>query len=190
MASGFENLIMTGKQVGIFDFYLPFVLSFAIIYGILRKIKIFGDEKVGKTTDLIISLILSVFAIGYTPVGVTLAAFFGTMFTGTVMIVVTLLGTIMILYILGKLVGIDIPGAQDKKKWTLALLVVALLLAAAAFWVSGGMSFFGSPSVGFTLPALPSVNISMQDAVIFGAFILFIAAVVYMAREEGGKKGK
>jgi len=191
--AGFEDLITTGKDLGLFDFYLPFVLSWAIIYGILRKAKIFGDEKTGRTTDLIVSVVLSLFIIGYTPVGVTLATFFGTMFTGTVMIVVTLLGTMMVLYVLGSLVGVDIPDKQSAKRWTALLVLIAIIIAAGAFVTSGGMSFFeatGLPGADMqlSLPALPSMRISAEDIVIFGGAILFLAAVVWMY--GGGKEDK
>jgi len=190
--AGFEDLLLAGKQVGIFDFYLPFVLSFAIVYGILRKAKIFGEDKVGRTVDLIISVILSLFVIGYTPVGVTIAMFFGTMFTGTVTLIVTLLGTIMVLYVLGKVVGIDIPGKKSDK-WAVTLIAITLLLAAGIFASSGGLSFFGGvgmPNISFPLPALPSVTVTVEDMVIFGAFVLFLAGVWYMAAEEKGGKAK
>jgi len=189
---GFADWLATGQSVGLFEFYLPFVLSFAILYGILRKAKIFGDNRTGKTTDLIVSLVLSVFVIGYTPVGVSLATFFGTMFTGTVTLIVTLLGTIMILYVLGKVVGIEITGKQADKRWGAALVALTLLIAAAAFVSAGGLSIFGTslPSVGspsFSLPALPSVNISAEDVVIFGGVALVIAAMIWMATEKENK---
>jgi hypothetical protein len=192
--AGFEDLLLTGKQVGIFDFYLPFVLSFAVVYGILRKAKIFGEDKVGRTVDLILSVILSLFVIGGTTVGATIATFFGTMFTGTVMLIVTLLGTIMVLYVLGKTVGITIPGKQGEKKWAVALIAITLLLAAGIFASSGGLSFFGGvgmPSISFPLPALPSVTVTVEDMVIFGAFALLLATIWYLAAEEkGGKAAK
>jgi len=189
---GFEDLIATGMGLGIFDLFLPFVLSWAIIYGIMRKVSIFGDEKVGRTTDLIVSIVLSLLIIGYTPVGITLAAFFGTMFTGTVMIVVTLLGTIMVLYVLGKMLGIDIISERESKRWKAVVLILAIVLAAAAFLYSGGLSFFGGvgiPGIGtsISLPALPSLNISLEDAVVFGSIVLVLAVIIYISSEEGGK---
>jgi len=191
--AGFESLIATGKNVGVFDFFLPFMLSFAIIYGILQKVKIFGEDRVGRTTNLMISVILSLFIIGYTPVGVTLATFFGTMFTGTIMIVVTLLGTTMVMYVLGKLGGLDILSAKSGKAWKAVVILLAIVVAAAAFVYSGGMSFFesvGFPGAGFEIPipALPSVSISLEDAVVFGALIAAGAVAVWMISEGKGQK--
>ena len=189
--AGFEELIATGKGFGVFSLYLPFVLSFAIIYGILAKVKIFGEDRTGRTTNLIVSVILALFVIGATPVGITLAAFFSTMFTGTVLIIVTLLGTVMVLYVLGKMIGLDIV-SERSGKWKTVTLLFAVLLAVAAFVYSGGLSFFTGITIPrISLPALPSISIPIEDMIVFGGAVLFIAAVIYMGREEGGaKKGK
>lgn len=188
---GFEDLIATGMGLGIFDLFLPFVLSWAIIYGIMRKVSIFGEEKVGRKTDLIVSVILSLFIIGATPVGITLAAFFGTMFTGTILIIVTLLGTMMVLYVLAGVLGMDIIDKRSSKKWKAVVLLLAIVLAVVAFVYSGGLSFFAGttlPSVGgISLPALPSVNISLEDLVVFGAIVAAFAAAWWMYSEKEGK---
>ncbi|MFH1623250.1 MAG: hypothetical protein ABIA12_01905 [Candidatus Aenigmatarchaeota archaeon] len=188
---GFEDLLLTGMELGVFDFFLPFVLSFAIIYGILEKANIFGTERVGRNVNLIVSVVLSLFIIGYTPVGVTLAAFFGSMFTGTIMIVVTLLGTMMVLYVLGALAGIQIPGKQSGK-WNAVLILITVLLAGAVFVYSGGMSILGQldiPGVGtqIPIPAMPSISISTNDAVVLGGFILLIVTIVWLTHEEKPK---
>ena len=188
---GFEDLLLTGMEFGVFDFFLPFVLSFAIIYGILQKANIFGTERVGRNVNLIVSVVLSLFIIGYTTVGVTLAAFFGSMFTGTIMIVVTLLGTMMVLYVLGALAGIQIPGKQPGR-WNAVLILITVLLAGIVFVYSGGMSILGQldlPGVGtqIAIPAMPSISISTNDAVLLGGFIVLVVAIVWLTREENPK---
>ena len=189
--AGFEELLAIGKDFGIFNLYLPFVLTFAIIYGILAKVKIFGEDKVGRMVNLIVSVILSLFVIGYTPVGITLGAFFGTMFTRTVLTIVTLLGSMMVLYVLCKMAGVDVLTGKSKM-WNALIVVLGALLALVAFVYSGGLSFFAGttvPSVGgISLPALPSISIPIEDWVVFGGVVLFIAAVIYIVREEGGAK--
>jgi len=191
--AGFEDLLLTGMEFGVFDFYLPFVLSFAIIYGILQKANIFGTERVGRNINLVVSVILSLFIIGYTTVGVTLAAFFGTMFTGTIMIVVTLLSTMMVLYVLGALAGIHIPGEQPGR-WNAVLILIAVLLASVVFVYSGGMSILGQldiPGVGteIPIPAMPSITISAADAIVLGGLIMLVATIVWLTHEKKPKGG-
>jgi hypothetical protein len=176
--AGFADLIAAGKEFGVFQFYLPFVLSFAVIYGILAKAKIFGKEKTGKNINIIVSAILSLFLIGYTPVGITLAEYFGSLFTGTVLVVVTILGTMMILFVLGALAGVEVP--TKPSKWAILLVLIAIVLAIGVFISSGGMAFFpGLVLPGVTLPstptvAIPSIGITTED-------IAMIAMVAGMA---------
>jgi len=185
------DLITAGREFGVFQFYLPFMLSFAIIYGILRKIHIFGEETTGKNVDLILSCLLSFFIIGYTPVGITLAEFFGSMFTGTILVIVTMLGSIMILYVLGQVVGINLPlKAGSAKKWILLLSLIVVVLGVGVFFSSGGGVLFPGISLpGFTfpsipIPALPAIGITMSD-VAFLLMVMGTGLIVWWISKEG-----
>ena len=184
------DLIATAQEAGIFQFYLPFVLSYAIIYGILAKIKIFGEEQTGKNINLIVSGILSLFLIGFTPVGITLAEYFGALFTGTVLTIVTILGTMMILYVLASLIGIKIPAKDQPKEWLFLLLLVAIVLAAGVFIASGGTAFFpGFALPGVTIPDLPIPvipSIGLNSAHI-GLLVLLAgtALIIWWMQREG-----
>ncbi len=43
VAETIADLIIQFKEFGIFDFYLPFMIMFGILYSILARSKIFGD---------------------------------------------------------------------------------------------------------------------------------------------------
>jgi len=192
------DLIAAGKEFGIFQFYLPFMISFAIIYGILSKVKLFGGEKLGRNVNLIVSGVLSLFLIGYTPVGISLAEYFGSVFTGTILVVVTILGSLMILYMLGKLVGIEIPIEKPagQKKWAFLLLLLAVVLAVGVFASSGGLSFFpgltlpGVTLPSFPVPVLPSLpSFTLQDIAMIMVFLGTVGILYWMTR-EGKPAGK
>jgi len=195
-----DELIATGKEFGIFQFYLPFVLSYAIIYGILAKINIFGKEKTGKNINLLVSGILSLLLIGWTPVGITLAEYFGTMFTGTILVIVTLLGSIMILYVLGMLIGIELPltgmTAKGKRGWAVLLLLIAMLLAVGVFLSSGGRALFpGLTFPGVTIPeipipAIPAIGLNMTQIAIIVMFLGTAGIIWWMQQEEKKPKPK
>jgi hypothetical protein len=53
------DLLNQWGDIGVFDYVLPFLLVFAIIYGILSTIKIFGDKKV----HIIIALVLGLLSL-------------------------------------------------------------------------------------------------------------------------------
>lgn len=42
---GIGNLLSSWEQMGVFTYALPFLLIFAIVFGILSKINVFGDNK-------------------------------------------------------------------------------------------------------------------------------------------------
>lgn len=192
MASPLADLIAAGKEFGVFQFYLPFILAFAIIYGILSKANIFGTERRGKTINIVVSGVLSLFLMAYTPAGVMFAEYIGTLFSGTVLVIVTIIGTMMILYVLGQLVGIDIPvkGDASKKWWILLFLMIAILMSVGVFVSSGGLAFFpGLTLPGVTLPgvptlALPSLGLSFQDIAIILLFLGTIGIIYWMSRED------
>lgn len=180
------DLIAVGQEAGIFQFYLPFVLSYAIIYGILAKTNIFNNKNI----HIIVAGVLSLFLIGFTPVGITLAQYFGALFSGTVLIVVTILGTMMILYMLGKMIGVEIPGKQATKWWGLLLLLIAVVLAAGVFIVSGGTAFFpGLTFPGITIPelpilVLPSIGLSSAHLALIALLVGTAIVIWFVSRGE------
>ncbi len=62
--NGEESLLLAGvqglREMGFFDFFLPLLLFFAIIYGALDKTKIFGEDK--KDINAIIAFVISLIA--------------------------------------------------------------------------------------------------------------------------------
>ncbi|MCD6547418.1 MAG: hypothetical protein J7K22_02585, partial [Nanoarchaeota archaeon] len=59
-----ESLLLGGiqtlKEIGFFDFFLPFILFFAIVYGALDKTKVFGENR--KDINSVIALVISLIA--------------------------------------------------------------------------------------------------------------------------------
>jgi len=82
---GFPEVIELLKEFGIFQFYLPFVITFAIFYGLLSKSKIFGDsdkDKRVRNINLFISLSAALFVLLSVE---TLFGYFTTVFNYTTM---------------------------------------------------------------------------------------------------------
>ena len=55
------NLLAQWEQIGMFSYILPFLLLFALIFGILSRIKIFDN----KSLNTVISLAVSLMALQY-----------------------------------------------------------------------------------------------------------------------------
>tara|TARA_Y100000310_G_scaffold342216_1_gene444370 strand:- start:711 stop:1259 length:549 start_codon:yes stop_codon:yes gene_type:complete len=63
MAFGAEDLFEYWERLGVFDIVLPFLLVFAIVYGILKYMKIFGNDK---GVHAILSIVIGILAVRYT----------------------------------------------------------------------------------------------------------------------------
>jgi len=57
-STAFSSVIETWRRFGVFDFILPFMLVFAIVYGILERTELFGP-KVGKSVNAIIAFTIA-----------------------------------------------------------------------------------------------------------------------------------
>lgn len=60
MVYSIQEILYMWQTMGIFDFALPFLLIFAVVYGILSYMRIFGDNK---GVHLIVALVVGVLAI-------------------------------------------------------------------------------------------------------------------------------
>jgi len=177
MAS-FTDLLGIAKNIGFFEFYLPFVLTFAVFYGILQKIDIFKSRNI----NLIISLALAFFVIGYTPVGTTLAQFLSTFFTDISLTLFTLLGLGMVFVVLVAISGHEL-GDIKKLKFILPIaLLLGVLLVLGAFISSGGLSIF--PGINISGGGGFGLGLSDQDIVILIIVFLTILVIWWLTKPE------
>lgn len=58
MATLFDQFIYNLNEIGVVDVLLPFLLVFVIVYGILQKIEIFGDEDESKRFNVVIAIVM------------------------------------------------------------------------------------------------------------------------------------
>lgn len=212
MASTMSEWIAQGHNIGVFKFYLPFVLSFAVFYGLMRKIKIFDgkkdqagkgeNEKTGKVIDLIVSAILALLIMGYTPAGISLAEMFSAMFTETMIVVVSLIGGLMVLSVLLNVAGIHVGGEwlfefdEKTKKYKLKYPVIwvaflfLVLIALAGFISSGGTSLIPGiylPDLHFpNIPMLniPALGLTSVDMVMIALVVLTLGIILWVSKSD------
>jgi len=137
-AQGVPDVIKTLKEVGVFQFYLPFLLAFAILYGLLLKSKIFGEQN--KALVTIIALAASAFIMVYTPIGITFSTFLTNFFGNAVVVILTIVVLIIFVNML-KEGGFDIAGIV-KGGWLWGALLLLALIVFGIFIASGGTSIF------------------------------------------------
>lgn len=177
---GITELIAAGKEFGIFEFYLPFILMFAILYGILQRVKIFGDKS---GLNIIISLVAAAFVMVYPPIGVTLSQFFANLFGQTLIVLLSIIAFVVVfLVVVGGVTGGKKPEDLIGKweNWVKLIVLGALVLAVGVFFSSGGAAFFPGLKVNLTLP---NFGVSPQTLAIIIVVVL-TGIVIWFIREK------
>jgi hypothetical protein len=186
---GFEDFFALAQQAGVFHFYLPFVLVFAIFYGLLTKSGVFsrGQEKdnTAKRLNAVISLIAALYVVGFTPVGVQLISFadyIGTLFTDAAVVIVTLFVFLMVFMVLSPTLG-----WRDFSGWGKMMILVAILIALAIFFNAGGGGIFGFAG---NLGAGLGISLSGQDIAIIVLILVTVGVIYWMTSEKKEPEGK
>lgn len=174
---GIAELVAAAKEFGIFEFYLPFILMFAVIYGLLAKSRIFGEakERPASTINLVVSLVAAAFIMVYTPAGITLAAFISNLFGGTLVVLLSILAFLIIAGLVipsltGRALGTEVIGT----KWIPLLILGILALAVGVFISSGGTAVFPGVKIPWVQISIPSAeNLAIIVVVVLTGLIIW-----------------
>ncbi len=125
---GLSNVVFSLERLGFFQLLFPFLLSLAIVYGILNWA--LGD-KMGKSPTALISIVISFFVMLYAATNPFIVGFLTTL-SGTTLIVGV--GLLMLAVLFG-LVGIKIGDIQNKGSWVFyaIILIIIYIVATVAF---------------------------------------------------------
>lgn len=134
-----------------FNFLLPWVFTFAVVYGLLDKLEIFGELK--SKVNMALSLIIAFFVTG--AAGPQMAAFFMSILGNFVVVVAGILVLVIFLSMVGKTKMQDVIPA-----W--AVLIGTLVIGALLFFSAGGF--------------IPGLKIDSNTAtLLFWGIILLVA---------------
>lgn len=173
-----SNVIQQFKEFGLFDFYLPFIMVFGILFGMIQRTKLFD-----RGLSAVIALASAGFVMIYTPAGITMAAFFANFFAETVVVMLTV---IVVVVFMALLKGIT-PNTEYSKWFTknasliiFGSLAIFVVLGISIFVSSGGLGIFPGINFGF------SAGGSGLDATTWALIILLIgtALIVFMVSRE------
>jgi hypothetical protein len=159
------DILFQWENMGVFDFALPFLLVFVIVYGILTSTKFFGDNN---GVYIIIALVVGLMALRY---DFFFSAFLSELFP-RLGVGLAILLTVLIL------VGIFI-GDKDNY-WRYILMAIGAVIAIAVLWQASDRmgwnwtGMYGGESVGWVL---------------FGVIMIgaIIAVVASNRKEKSGK---
>jgi len=144
MANAFETVILKMRDLGMFQFLLPFMLTTTIFYGLLRKSRIFGEEFRAITVNAVIALVAA-FMVWAAPIilGVnmetSLAAFF---LQGTTATLVVLVGLLMTSMFFPPDLAAEFKNLEILKRHGGKFIVIGLVLAVALVVSSGLINVF------------------------------------------------
>lgn len=177
------SLVSSAEAFGIFEFFLPFILMFAIFYGLLAKTKVFGDGKPARTINLVISLAAAAYIMIFNPAGVTISSFLASFFGETMIVVLALLAFLMVFYLMMNILKPE--ATWDWTKWGWAILLIVVVLIAGIFISSGGTSIFPGISTPF------NINFGMDPGTLAVIIVVILTGLViyFLASSDGGGRG-
>lgn len=152
------NILSQWEAMGFFSYVLPFLLIFALVFGILIQLRLFRDNK---TINAIIALAVGLMSLQFSFVPRFFSEIFPRLGIGLVVI--------LIIIILTGLFANPEDKWQMYLMWAVGAIVVVIILVQTA-GVTGWYSFF--PWLGYNWP--------MALGVI--AFIVIIGVIVASAR--------
>ncbi|MEM4330659.1 MAG: hypothetical protein QW273_01465 [Candidatus Pacearchaeota archaeon] len=132
MAYNFSNLLNTLNELGLFTYILPFMIIFSVVFGILEKTNLFGQNKKG------IHIVISLSVAGISLLFDTVPLFFSVLFPKLGIGIGLLL---LVMIILGFLYG----GNVTKLKffgWIILGMIIIWTLIDIEFFSSFGRGSF------------------------------------------------
>src|SRR3989344_1532464 len=173
----FQDALYLLDQMGFTDVFLPFILIFTIIFAVLQKIELFGENKSRKFNS-IISLALSIgviipHSLNKYPPGTDVVQILNTALPNVSLFIVAI---VFLLVVIGMFGG----KAEWKNTWAggvVTFIAVAVLIFifgnAAGWWVSSGVYYW-----------LSDPNIQAMLIVLI-VFWLIVSAITKGEGEEG-----
>jgi len=172
MATGVFGNPFATLGIDFYGFFLPWIFTFAIVYGLLYKLKLFGTDNTNKRISAALAFVIAFFVTGVG--GPQLALFFTTIFGGASMFLAGILVIILFAAMLGY------GGGKDEKKFQhTAALIIVIIIGVLLFLASSG-TFVTVGIVGFD-------NIA---GLIFWLVIIIVAIYFVTQEKQEAPAGK
>jgi hypothetical protein len=135
MADLFTILIQNLNSLGFYNFLLPWLFVFAVVYGLLAKADLFGGQN--SRVSALLGIIIAFFVASF--YGPTIATFFTSLFGGATYVLAFILVAVLFIAMSGFKIG-ELTGANGKR-WPVLLFLV--VLAIIVFMVATGTVISG-----------------------------------------------
>ncbi len=144
MPSIFETVILNMRETGMFQFLLPFMLSSAIFYGMLRKSKIFGEPREVLSINAVVALVAS-FMVWASPIllGIDMEMYLASFFLqGITATLVILVGLLIVSMFFPPDLGVQLAKTLNTQRVVGGILIIGLLVSVGLLFSSGMINIF------------------------------------------------
>ncbi len=181
MVSFFETAVLKLQQLGFFSFLLPFLLTAAIVYGLLRRSQLFGDPEKNIAINTIVAFSISLFVWGAPVIlGINvegnLAAFFAQ---GIAVSLVIIIGLMFASTVFPPDLAKNLSEKIKAPAFWGAIVVIGILLGIVLLVTSGLVLVFFPKGTG--------INLSSDIFITIGALVILaisVVAIIMGSREE------
>lgn len=178
MTSPFETVILNMRDTGMFQFMLPFMLSSAIFYGLLRKSQIFGEPSRSVTINAVIALVAS-FMVWAAPIllGIDIETHLASFFVQGISVTLIVMVGLMIT---GMFAPPNLPDhfkkVFEKHPTVWMAILIGGILAGVILAISSGLMTIYFPELGLGGVGVPVLS---EDTVMtLGVILLLVATVI------------
>jgi hypothetical protein len=171
MAISTDQLITLLNNLGFYQFVLPWLFVFAIVFGLLSVSKLFGEGN--KKIPAVIALVIAFFATAYG--GAAMAAFFIGIFSGATIVIAVILVILLFIFMFGFNKDIFSAGKNRPIIIMIVMVVIGIILFLAATGAAGG--------IGLSLVLSPDM------IALILVLIVILAAVWLIVKGDNGGGG-
>ena len=145
-----ESILLQWDNLGFFSHILPFLLIFAVVYGVLFRMNLFGEQK---GVQVIIALVLGLLSIRYRLLGDVLKVISPRLGVGLVVILALLI-----------LIGMFVPeDAEGIMGWILMgvglVIFIVILSQTASVFDTGFGGYLGDEIISYVVLAVLLIGI-------------------------------
>ncbi len=166
MAFGITEVLNAWSQAGVFSYLLPFLLIFAVVFGILAKSGIFGDNK---GVNGVVAFAIAALSLQFDLVSNFFASIFPRFGVG--------IGVFLVILVL---VGLFVDFNKDGGNVALTA-IGAIIAGLVVLWSLANWTFFGNYEFGFWLTEY------FWTAVIV---VVVVGGIVWIVKGSGSGSGE
>ena len=155
----FATFIQNLQDLGVYNYFLPFILVFAITYALLEKSEILGDKK---NVNVVISMVVGLILIAQQSVVESINSFLQK---SSLIIIIALVSLLVIFLISG----------SKLKPGSIGFGIVFLVIIIALIWAI-------SPQIGWDIPIWSSIDDGTKNFILM-VLIFVIAPIILITRK-------